>query len=79
MDEGMLEQLGIGALVLIVGITGWVLPYRWNLLRLRRVFSGLVSEQTNRKIPKIIGSVLIIAGLAAVVATLSGVKFSPDV
>jgi hypothetical protein len=47
-----------------------LLPYRWNLLRLRRGLDRLVSERINLMIPKIIGSILVVVGLIIVIATM---------
>jgi hypothetical protein len=62
----------MGGLALIVGLSGWFLPYEWNLLRLRRRYAGLLAEEANRKIPKIVGSILI-AGGALLILHAAGV------
>jgi hypothetical protein len=64
------EQYITGAGCLLIGLSGWLLPYRWNLLRLRGLWARLVSEQINLKIPKVMGSLLIIIGLIVVIATM---------
>ncbi|MBN1345855.1 MAG: hypothetical protein JXQ73_24405 [Phycisphaerae bacterium] len=69
MDEQIGQQLGAGALSLVVGLSGWLLPYKWNLLRLRRGFASLFSEKVNNAIPKVVGSLLILAGVAILVGT----------
>lgn len=69
MNEQIAQQLGIGATCLLVGLSGWLLPFRWNLLRLRRRWAGLVSEETNKRVPKIVGSVLMLFGVVILVAT----------
>jgi len=74
MDDRFLQQLGVGAVCLIVGISGWVLPYRWNLLRVKRAWGKYFSEETNRKIPKVVGTVLVVVGLVVLIGTLLGMK-----
>lgn len=69
MDQQIAQQVGIGVFAIIIGVSGWLLPFRWNLLRLRRALQGLVSESVNLAIPKVIGSVLILVGIAILAGT----------
>jgi hypothetical protein len=75
LDPQIAQQLGLGALAVLIGVSGWILPYRWNLLRLRRGLASLVSENVNNSIPKVVGSVLILAGIAVLIATAVVGKF----
>jgi hypothetical protein len=75
MDQQIAQQLGIGALCLVVGVSGWLLPYRWNLLRLRRGLDLLLSENIREAVPKVIGAVLILAGVGIVAGTAIVGKF----
>jgi hypothetical protein len=52
--------MGLGLIAL--GVSGWVLPYKWNLLRLKRRYAGAVSETANKRVPKVVGTLLIIFG-----------------
>jgi len=76
MDQQIAQQVGIGSLALVVGISGWVLPFRWNLLRLRRSYARLVSEKVNQVIPKVVGTILAILGAAILIGTAVVGKFS---
>lgn len=69
MDQQIAQQIGIAFLAIALGASGWLLPYRWNLLRLRRGLRSLFPENVNQAIPKIIGSILIVVGIALLVAT----------
>ncbi len=69
MNQQIAQQVGIGALSLVLGVLGWLLPFEWNLLRLRRGLAQFVSEPINRVIPKIFGSILIAVGLAILLGT----------
>jgi hypothetical protein len=69
MDEQITQQLIVGVVGLVVGVSGWLLPYRWNLLRLRGGLAGLLPERWNHAIPKIVGTVLALAGIAVLIAT----------
>jgi hypothetical protein len=75
MDQQIAQRVGIGVLALAVGVSGWLLPYRWNLLRLRRGLGSLVPEHVNRVIPKVIGSILIVVGAVILIATAAVGRF----
>lgn len=64
MNPQITEQLGFGALAIALGISGWLLPYRWNLLRLHRSLAKLFSDHVNQAIPKVLGSICIVVGIA---------------
>ena len=70
MTEQITNDYVGGGAAIVLGLSGWLLPYRWNLLRLRRGLDRLVSERINLMIPKIIGSILVVVGLIIVIATL---------
>ncbi len=69
MDEQIATQLGTGVLCIVVGLSGWLVPYRWNILRLRRLFRDALPESQNRMVPKVIGTILIIVGAIVLIAT----------
>jgi len=75
VDEQIAQQIGLGALAVILGLSGWLLPFKWNLLRLRRGMASLVPEHINRMIPKIVGSILGIVGIAVLVGTAAVGRF----
>ena len=69
MNEQIAQQLGIGVLAVALGLSGWLVPYRWNLLRLRRGLASLVPDRINQQIPKVIGSLLAVGGMTILFAT----------
>ena len=75
MDDQTMTQSLIGGVALIVGLSGWLLPYRWNVLRLKRSFAKRFSDETNEKIPKVIGTILMVFGVIVLVVTALGVRF----
>ena len=75
MDQQIAQQFGIGALCLACGVAAWILPYRWNPFRLKRLFAGLLSDQANQFVPKIIGTILALLGIAILIGTLVVGKF----
>ncbi len=75
MEEQIIQQLVIGVLAVAIGVSGWLLPYKWNLLRLRSTFARVIPEETNKKLPKIVGAILIFLGSAILLGTLVVGKF----
>lgn len=67
-------QLGICGILIALGLYGMFAPYEWNVLRLKWGVSGLFSDETNRTIPKVIGSLLILAGIILAIATAFGYR-----
>jgi len=75
MDQQIVEQLGIGCLCLVGGAAAWLLPYRWNPFRLKRFFAQFASAETNLMVPKIIGTILAVMGIALLIGTAVVGKF----
>jgi hypothetical protein len=75
MDQQILQQVGIGGVALAIGVSGWLLPFRWNLLRLRRTYARFVSDNVNQMLPKIVGTILAVVGLAILIGTAVVGKF----
>lgn len=70
MNDPIVQQYITGGGCILLGLGGWFLPYRWNLLRLRRGLAKMVSEKVNKIIPKVVGSLLIVIGLIVVIETM---------
>jgi hypothetical protein len=77
MDPEISRQLAIGAVTLVVGLSGWFLPYRWNLLRLRRGLDLLLPENARPVVPKVVGTVLVLIGMAILIGTAAVGSFAP--
>ena len=75
MEDRAMTQYLIGGIALIVGLSGWLLPYRWNILRLKRSFAKRFSDEINEKIPKVVGTILLVIGVITLVATVLGHRF----
>jgi uncharacterized membrane protein SirB2 len=75
MDSGIAGQIGFGVLAIVVGLSGWLLPYRWNLLRLKRGFAQRLSDHVNRAIPKVVGTILIVLGILILFGTIAIGRF----
>ena len=69
------KQYLIALGVFAAGVSGWLLPYTWNLFRLRRPYDKWVGERANMIIAKVFGSLLIVIGLFMVVLTVTGEDF----
>ncbi|HEY2415616.1 MAG TPA: hypothetical protein VGI40_25460 [Pirellulaceae bacterium] len=75
MDEQIAGQLGIGSLCVAGGIAAWLLPYKWNPFRLKRIIGQLLSPETNQMVPKIVGTILGVVGMAILIGTAVVGKF----
>jgi len=75
LEQQIVQQVGIGLLALMVGISGWVLPYKWNPLKFKSIFSPFFSEKINKAIPKVLGTILTAGGMAILIATAIIGKF----
>lgn len=67
MSEGT-SFLLLGLLAVAVGLAGWLMPERWNLLRLKRAFARPLSKRANALVPKIVASILLILGVGLTAA-----------
>jgi len=74
MDLAMKQYL-IAAGVIALGLSGWLLPYKWNILKLKRSLAQNFSERTNLIIAKSFGSVLIFVGVVMIAVTVGGGDF----
>ena len=75
MDDPLSRQYLLGGCCVALGTLGWVLPYRWNPLRLGRLVSNLLPPSANLLVPKILGSVLILSGGLIVIGTATVGRF----
>lgn len=75
MDSEIAGQLGIGVLAIVVGLSGWLLPYRWNLLRLKGGLARHLPDHVNQAIPKVIGSICIFVGIVILAGTAAIGRF----
>jgi hypothetical protein len=76
MEEPIAQQFAIGAALIFLGLAGWLLPYEWNILKLKRFAARHLSEETQRRVPKIVGTVCLLAGVAILIATATIGEFS---
>ena len=69
------KQYLIALGVFAIGLSGWLLPFRWNLLKLRHPYSKYVSERANMRFAKGFGSVLIFVSVIMIAVTVGGGDF----
>jgi len=81
MRGQIVQQLGIGLTCIILGLLGWLPPHDRNILGFSgglsrpRLLYTLLPKAVNRAIPRIIGAVLLIAGVVILIGTIVGVGF----
>jgi len=73
LDKQNAQNVVFGLVTLVIGLTGLLLPYRWNPLRLRKSVAALVSEKANLLIPRIVGILLVAVGAFVLIAALAGI------
>ena len=75
----MSETLLMSGLAVVVGMLGWILPYRWNPFRPKRFVEHFIPERFRPAVPKVISSLILLAGLVMLAGTLFLSTFaSPD-
>jgi uncharacterized membrane protein len=72
MEDQVLTQYVLAGLAILLGVVGWVVPYRFNPLRLKKFVAGMLSEEANLKVPKVVGTIFIIGGVIALIVTMAG-------
>jgi|GEM_PF-6959503 len=69
MSDPIMQQYAMGAGAVALGLLAWFLPYRWNPFRFKRFIASMMSEAANQRVPKVIGAILGILGIAFMIAT----------
>lgn len=70
----MQYRTGIGCA--LPGLLGRILPWEWNILRLRRGLGKQVPDKIKRLIPGIIGTDLIVCRVTIIIATATSGKLN---
>ena len=75
MDDQIAGQLGIGSLCVVCAVAAWLLPNQWNPFRLKRFIGQLLSSEVNQIVPKVVGAILGVLGVAILIGTAIIGKF----
>lgn len=59
----------LGGVALACGVAAWLIPYRWNPFKLKRLFRGMLSDSANAVVPKVIGTILALIGALVLAGT----------
>ncbi len=70
MDEQLEQLVGAGLLCIVLGVLGCVLPQRWNLFPLKRMFQLLLPEKASLLAARISGVLLVALGIALVTGAI---------
>jgi len=68
-SDPITTQYLVALAVFAAGLAGWLLPDKYNILKLKARYAKYVSERTNIMIARTLGAVLIVAGLLIAVGT----------
>jgi hypothetical protein len=66
MNSDATKLVVLGLAMVAIGLSGWVLPHKWNLLRVRGSLGRRLPEGTQRAIPRVVGTLAILGGLLTV-------------
>ena len=68
--DPLTKQYLLAAAAIALGLSGWLLPDKYNILRMKRAYAKHMKESDNIKIARIIGAVLIVFGVAIAIGTM---------
>ena len=54
-----------------LGLSGWLLPDKYNILKLKRAYAKHLSESQNIKFARMFGALLIAFGVVAAIVTVT--------
>ena len=69
-SDPVTKQYLIALAAIAVGLSGWLLPDKYNILKLKARYAKYVSERTNILIARALGSVFILFGLLIAIGTM---------
>ena len=70
LSDPITKQYLIALATIVAGLAGWLLPDKYNVLKLKRQYAKYVSERTNILIARTLGSVFILFGLLIAIGTM---------
>jgi hypothetical protein len=73
----MTQPLVVASLLIAVGLLGLVLPYRFNIFRLKRFAAVLLPERYHHMVPRIVGSLALLLGIVVGVLGLTVLRLDP--
>ena len=68
-SDPITKQYLIALAAIAVGLSGWLLPDKYNILKLKARYAKYVSERTNILIARTLGTVFILFGLLIAIGT----------
>ena len=69
-SDPITKQYLIALMTITAGLAGWLLPDKYNVLKLKARYAKYVSERTNILIARALGSVFILFGLLIAIGTM---------
>jgi len=68
-SDPITKQYLIALMTITAGLAGWLLPDKYNVLKLKARYAKYVSERTNILIARTLGTVFILFGLLIAIGT----------
>jgi len=69
-SDPITKQYLIALAAIAVGLSGWLLPDKYNILKLKARYAKYVSESTNLKIARALGAVFVVVGVVMAIGTM---------
>ena len=69
-SDPITKQYLIALMTITAGLAGWLLPDKYNVLKLKARYAKYVSESTNLKIARALGAVFVVVGVVMAIGTM---------
>jgi hypothetical protein len=64
------QQYLFACFAIVFGLCGWLLPDKYNILKMKRAYAKHISESQNLKLARLIGALFILFGVAIATGTM---------
>ena len=69
-SDPITRQYLFASAAIALGLSGWLLPDKYNILKLKRAYAKHLSASQNIKFARMFGALLIVFGVAAAIGTM---------
>ena len=70
-SDPVTQQFLFGGFALVLGLSGLLLPDRYNFMKIKGAYAKHMSEDENVKIARILGAILTLIGVVTIMATMT--------
>jgi hypothetical protein len=69
-SDPITQQYLFAGFAIVLGLSGWLLPDKYNILKMKRDYAKHISESQNLKLARLLGALFILFGLAVGTGTM---------